>query len=379
MTDRELWIALLTKVAEPVLVALDEHRLKRDMPVETQPGQEENRRKATHLEALGRTLVGLAPWLDCPLVDGEESQLRDRFASLARRAIVAGTHPQSPDFCNFTDGWQPLVDAAFLAHAILRAPVALWKELPEDDRKNVTAALKSTRNRKPAFCNWLLFSAIIEACLCHAGEDWDPMRVDYAIRQHEQWYKGDGVYGDGPAFHWDYYNSYVIQPMLMDVLLTVGKVTKEWESFVEPVMQRATRYAAIQERLIAPDGSFPAIGRSLAYRCGAFQHLAQVALQHRLPDDLPPAQVRSAMTAMIRRTLEPPGTFDADGWLTIGLCGHQPAIGEGYISTGSLYLCTAAFLPLGLPPGDPFWSDAGRPWTSQLAWTGRNLPADHAL
>ena len=51
-----------------------------------------------------------------------------------------------------------------------------------------------------------------------ARRQWDRMRVDYALRQHEQWYKGDGVYGDGPEFHWDYYNSFVIHPMLLDVL-----------------------------------------------------------------------------------------------------------------------------------------------------------------
>ena len=44
------------------------------------------------------------------------------------------------------------------------------------------------------------------------GADWDRVRVDYALRQHEQWYKGDGTYGDGPDFHWDYYNSLVIHP-----------------------------------------------------------------------------------------------------------------------------------------------------------------------
>ena len=49
------------------------------------------------------------------------------------------------------------------------------------------------------------------------------MRVDYALRQHDQWYKGDGAYGDGPTFHWDYYNSFVIHPMLLDVLDVVRR------------------------------------------------------------------------------------------------------------------------------------------------------------
>jgi hypothetical protein len=104
-----------------------------------------------------------------------------------------------------------------------------------------------------------------------------------------------------------------------------------------------------------------------------------VALQRELPDGVTPAQVRGALTAVTRRTLEAPGTFDARGWLTIGLCGHQPSIAEGYISTGSLYLCSASLLPLGLPPDDPFWADPPAPWTSVKAWSGADLPPDHAL
>jgi hypothetical protein len=89
--------------------------------------------------------------------------------------------------------------------------------------------------------------------------------------------------------------------------------------------------------------------------------------------------VRGALGAVIRRTLDAPGTFDADGWLRIGLSGHQPGVGEGYISTGSLYLCATALLPLGLPASDPFWSDAAQPWTAVKAWSGQPFPIDHAL
>jgi hypothetical protein len=94
---------------------------------------------------------------------------------------------------------------------------------------------------------------------------------------------------------------------------------------------------------------------------------------------LKPAQVRCALTAVIRRMIEALGTFDANGWLQIGFCGHQPAIGESYISTGSLYLCSAGLLPLGLSPGDEFWSAPAARWTAQKLWSGENLPADHAL
>ena len=77
--------------------------------------------------------------------------------------------------------------------------------------------------------------------------------------------------------------------------------------------------------------------------------------------------------------IEAPETFDANGWLQIGFCGHQPALGEDYISTGSLYLCSAGLLPLGLPPEDEFWSAPAERWTSQKIWSGGNAPADHAI
>ncbi|MCX6944509.1 MAG: DUF2264 domain-containing protein, partial [Opitutales bacterium] len=81
----------------------------------------------------------------------------------------------------------------------------------------------------------------------------------------------------------------------------------------------------------------------------------------------------------LNRTLAAPGTFDAAGWLRIGLAGSQPALAEHYISTGSLYLCSTALLPLGLPATDPFWTDPDVPTTWERAWSGQNLPADHAL
>jgi len=191
--------------------------------------------------------------------------------------------------------------------------------------------------------------------------------------------KGDGAYGDGPSFHWDYYNSFVIHPMLLSVLDECHEEVPAWKELAPRVAERARRYAAVQERLIAPDGSFPAIGRSLAYRCGAFHLLADVALRRRLPDGVRPAQARGALTAVIRRTMEAPHTFDDDGWLRIGFCGHQPDVGEPYISTGSLYLCAVALLPLGLPAADDFWSRAPQPWTSAKAWSGEAFPIDHAL
>jgi hypothetical protein len=360
--DRTYWISILRRLAEPVLT-----RLSR-MPVEQARGA--NREQVSRLEALGRLVAGIAPWLE----RGE-----DDLAARTRAAIAAAVDPASPDALNFTRDRQPLVDAAFLAQGILRAPQALRDRFEPAARRHLIAALESTRTITPGFNNWLLFSATIEACLKGLGAGWDRTRVDYALRQHEQWYKGDGAYGDGPEFHWDYYNSFVIHPMLVDVLDACGAESPAWTDLAARERVRAARFAAVQERLIAADGSFPPLGRSIAYRCGAFHALAQAALRHRLPEGISPAQARGALSAVIRRSMEAPDTFDADGWLRIGFCGHQPAIGETYISTGSLYLCSVALLPLGLPPSDDFWSAPPQAWTAAKAWSGQPFPIDHAL
>ncbi len=378
-SDRAYWLRTLTRLSEPVLRNLAAGKLKRNMPVESVTGKPEERRRYTHLEALGRLLAGIAPWLEAPLPPGAERDSQQRFAALARDAIRSATDPQSPDYLNFHDGGQPLVDCGFLAQAILRAPRELWTRLDAAVQRALAAALISSRAITPGFNNWLLFSATVEAALALMGERWDAMRIDYAVRQHQQWYVGDGVYGDGPHFHWDYYNSFVIQPMLLDVLGQIGAHSKNWASLVPETWARAKRYAAIQERLISPEGTFPAVGRSIAYRCGAFQLLAQTALLGQLPAPLTGARVRSALTAVMRRTLEAPGTFDSGGWLAVGLCGHQPHLGESYISTGSLYLCAVVLLPLGLAPSDPFWSAPAEDWTARRLWRGEDAPADHAI
>jgi len=379
--DRAYWLRHVECVSGPVLRALKERTLRRTMPVEAAPGERESRAVGTHLEALGRLLAGLAPWLELDPSAGETAQetaLRSRYRDNALAGIASALDPASPDHMPFGESGQTLVDSSFLALALLRAPNQLLGKLDATTRQRLAAALITQRRVQPGFTNWLLFAAMNEALLKVLDQPWDRMRVDYALRSLESWYVGDGVYGDGPHFHWDFYNSFVMQPYLLQLMDTVGGESPVWAAMREPIHRHAQRYAAVQERLIAPDGSYPVIGRSITYRCGAFHLLADAARRHMLPEAVAPPQVRSAISAVMRRTLGSEGTFTPEGWLQIGLAGHQPGLGEGYISTGSLYLCSAAWLPLGLPPADPFWSGPAEPWTSQKIWSGQNAPVDHA-
>ena len=365
----KLWQAYASKLAEPVLRNVAAGTLHARMPVEQAASTD--RRHVTHLEAFGRLLAGIGPWL--------ESGFAPVYPGLVLQGLDRAVDPASPDYMNFTSERQPLVDAAFLVQGLLRAPTSVLAHIQGATRTNLIAALESTRAIAPPLNNWVLFAAMIEAGLYALGARVDWLRIENAFREHEQWYKGDGAYGDGPAFHWDYYNSFVIHPMLVDVAAAMGDSLALVKEMAPRIEERAKRYAAVQERMIAPDGTFPPIGRSLAYRCGAFHLLAQSALRRALPDDVTPPQVRTALFAVIKRTLDAPDTFDEKGWLRIGFCGHQPSVGETYISTGSLYLCSVAFLPLGLHWSDPFWSAPAEPFTQQRAWSGQPFPIDHAL
>jgi hypothetical protein len=379
ISDRAFWVETAVKLAHPMLSALADDALKERMPVEApDPNSIPDRKNYTYLEGFGRLMCGISPWLALPDDNTPESQLRSKYRQMALKGLSYAVDPKAKSYMNFSNGYQPLVDASFLAYAFVRAP-KLWEQVDAQTQQNVINAFLQTRQIKPWFNNWLLFSGMIEAFFLQVGQNYDKMRIDFAVRQHIQWYKGDGMFGDGEEFHWDYYNSYVIQPYLYDILKLAAPKESGYKPILESVTKYAKRFAAIQERLVAPDGTFPVIGRSICYRCGAFQHLANMALLKDLPQELKPAQVRGALTAVIRKTTESPANFDAIGWLQLGLSGHQPHLAESYISTGSLYLCATALLPLGLPASDPFWADAPEDWTSRKVWSGQDFPADHAI
>ncbi len=286
--DRTYWIQQVELVSEPVLKALKEGTLRRKMPVEAVPGQEQARAVGTHLEALGRLLSGLAPWLELEPTAEEtqkETALRNHYRDCALAGINSALDPSSPDYMHFGESSQTLVDSSFLALALLRAPRQLLNKLDARTQQRLAEALVTQRKVQPPFNNWLLFAAMNEALLMTLHQPWDRMRVDYALRELQSWYLGDGTYGDGPHFHWDFYNSFVIQPYLLQLMDTLGDQSPSWSSMRASIHGRAQRYAAIQERLIAPDGSYPAIGRSITYRCGAFHLLADASRRKMLPDE----------------------------------------------------------------------------------------------
>ncbi|GAB3731732.1 DUF2264 domain-containing protein [Spirosoma lituiforme] len=379
LVDRQFWLTQMDKMVRPVITSLAHDSLRIVMPkvVSKRVDNKEHRIQVQYVEVLGRVLSGIAPWLQGAGGSAEEVKLRNQYRQWVLQGVHNALDSTAKDYMPFTIAGQQLVDASFIALAFVRAPT-LWERLPKTDQTKLVNALKSTRQFKPVFSNWLLFSAMTEAFFCRYGYEWDPMRVDYALQQLEQWYVGDGLYSDGPSYAYDYYNSYVMHPYLAAITDVIGKKTNAYDSMIAKLKKRNERYAVIQERLINTDGTYPATGRSLVYRGAVFQHLADMARRNALPDPIRPAQVRCALTAVIKKTLESPTTYQ-NGWLTIGLYGSQPDLADFYNNQGSLYIATAIFLPLGLPASDPFWAGAPEKWSAQKIWSGEDVPNDHSV
>ncbi|NQX55832.1 DUF2264 domain-containing protein [Pedobacter panaciterrae] len=375
--DREYWCELLYKIASPVVSNLASGTLKKNMPLEKSPTFDSRSLSVTYLEAVGRTYAGIAPWIALPDDNTREAVLRKKLRADAITGLNKCFDPSSPDLLNFSKDYQPIVDSAYLAQAFLRAPKALWEPLDSLTKQRIVSSFKSLRNRKPFNSNWLLFGAITEAFLLSIGEEYNHVRITNGVDSLNDWYKGDGWYGDGPNLAFDYYNSFVIHPMMVDTLrLLVDHKLAEEKSY-ELALIRMQRYAVGQERMISPEGTYPPIGRSITYRTGAFQALSQIALMEKLPESILPAQVRCALTKVKQNMYSIPGTFDKNNWLTLGFCGHQPDIADYYTSTGSLYMATLSFLPLGLPETNLFWTQAPADWTAKSAWSGKSFQKDY--
>lgn len=377
--DREVWVKALCKIAYPVVHHLSEGTLSRSMPLEISPDYGLEVAKVTYLEAVGRTLAGMAPWLELPDDETEEGKLRKQMREKAVKGLTNAVDPHSPDYLNFRIHQQPIVDAAYVVHAFLRAPKALWEPLDPTTKRRFVEEFKSLRNRTGAYNNWLLFAGITEAFLMKIGEEYDPMRINMAVYKLREWYVGDGWYSDGGKFSMDYYNDYVMHPMLVDMLKVLVDAGRMNADEYEKALKRMIRHSEFSERMIGPDGTYPPFGRSITYRTAAFQSLAQVALMRKLPEHILPAQVRCGLTRVIRNMYEGNQNFDAGGWLVLGFNGHQPEIADVYTSTGSLYIATLGFLPLGLPGDDPFWTDAPAEWTALKAWTGKKVKRDYKV
>jgi hypothetical protein len=380
--DRQYMLDLLARMAQPVLGPMSEGKLQAVFDPELSPTWDGRNVTVAYLECFGRLISGIAPWLALPDDDSGEGKLRARLRQQALASYAHSVDPASPDYLLWRDHGQALVDSAYFTNAFLRAPRQLWEPLDATTKKRVIQEIQGLRRVSPPYSNWLLFAAMNEAFLLSIGEEWDPVRIDLAVRKINEWYAGDGWYADGPHFHFDHYNSYVIQPMLVEILEVLLATKATFNSLnaaalLDQAYKRLQRHGEQLERIIGPEGSYAPIGRSLTYRTAVFQPLGLLAWRKRLPPSLPEGQVRAATLAVQRAVFRFPSNFDDKGFLTLGFTGHHPKLADWYSNAGSMYIASESLIALGLPANDSYWTSPALPWTSKKAFSGQEFPKDY--
>lgn len=382
LPPRQYWCSIAYKMAAPVLSNMSRGELQKNMLLEISPSFDKRDKRVAYMECFGRLMAGISPWLALPDDETAEGKQRKQLREWALASYKNAVDPQSPDYLLWRGHGQALVDAAYVAESFVRAYDALWMPLDSVTKQRYINEFTQLRRVDPPYTNWLLFSSEIESFLAKAGAQHDEYRINSAIRKTEEWYVGDGWYADGPVFAFDYYSSYVFHPMYLETLQNMvdakSNTRIDYKKYHARALKRAQKFAIVLERFISPEGTYPVIGRSTPYRLAAMQPLALMAWYKTLPQDLSNGQVRAALTAVMHRMFDQQNNFNAGGYLTIGFCGSQPGTADWYTNNGSLYMTSLAFMPLGLPATDPFWTDADQPWTQVKAWGGQDFPKDHA-
>lgn len=375
--DRIHWVSILQKITFPVLNNLAKGSLRKNMPYESTSAEGQ---KFSYLEAFARVFNGIAPWLELGPDNSEEGTVREKYIRMTMKAISNAVNPNNSDYIFVVEPKQSLVDVALFAQGLLRAKNQIWLNLPMDDQARIIRELKNTRVIAPYENHWLLFTSMIEAALLEFTGECDKERLSYGVsRFRDDFYIGDGIYSDGEDFTSGYFNSIVIHPMLNDILKVMRKYSISEGELLDVQLMRSSRLSSQLERTISPEGTYPLLGSCLSYRCGVFHLLSQAALLKILPRNIKPAQVRSALTTVLKKQFAENQNFSSNGWLLIGLNGSQLDISESDINTGSVYFCCAIFLALGLPASDLFWTEPYAEWTSVQAWTGQPIQKDQTI
>ena len=305
--DRSVWVGTVRRLADPVLNNLANGTLRMRMPVEQAAGAT-NRPSVTHLEAVGRLMAGIAPWLELgagrvggraasrPLCGpGPASDRPGRRSGLARfsqfhaqsaatggrRVPGAGPAPRAAPAsreAGFPDGHAPGGGAGVHArdHSGVQQLAAVFRDGRSRALRAGRAGRRDARGLRAAPAR-----PVVQGRRGVRRRPGVPLGLlqqlrhpsDAAGRPRRLPRQGDGVEGAGRP----------------------GRGTRA------PLRRRP---GTARSRRTEASRRSVARSRTAAAR---FNLLAQMALRRSLPQDVTAPQVRGALTAVIRRTLEAPG------------------------------------------------------------------------
>jgi hypothetical protein len=285
---------------------------------------------------------------------------------LMRRALLAGTDPESPAFWGdpvSTGLGQVTVESGQVAYALWQTRARIWDRLaPAEQRRIADWLLACGQPPEQRWRNnWALFWAVNHAAREALGLHFDTEVVDDVIwRYLDDVYCGDGWYDDGPARGAGHFDDYNLWVFAAHVLAWVDIDGGRHAERAGELLDRVRQLMAHVPNFIAADGAWPEYGRSGAYKFARLGAMVWAYRQGAWPHSagLLRTIVERHLGWYLRR-----GAMRADGTLRQALTSTgSDAIRETYISTGATYWAMQAFGALwSLADDDPFWHATPEP------------------
>ncbi len=385
---RNQWLSILLQITNPVINGFINKDIKSIFPIHfsahlSKDDKRRNQTEIVFIELFSRTLLGISI-----LFQNEESIYKNNLNDLFQNVLfmINTTFSGYLDFYHSSITDQLIVEMANCALAFIRAPY-LWNSLHPLIKNNILKIMYySITKFKPHMNNWLLFEALIEIFLYKNQKIKILNKTLLNIRVIESYYIGDGWYKDGPLFHMDFYNSYVILPFLITIYQELHLLNYQnngilFKNLYQKTLLKIQKHSEFLERLIGIDGSFPIFGRSAVYRSAVFHALVTNVYISELPQTLSYGQVRAGLNAVIINMFqnEKIKIVDEHGFLTFGFSGFQPQLADEYSNSGSVYFALLIFMPLGLDENNIFWSSNEEDWSQKKLYNGNSINRDKSI
>lgn len=347
MKNREIWFNYMKNLSYPILNKL-------------YTGDCENIKiqgyntKNFSLEGFCRTFVGISYWMNTNQINLDEKKLSDEYIKYINQILIL-FFERKKYIIHYNDP-QLIVEFAILCLSFFRSENTIWCKLNHNLKNKILDSIEIvSKYKNTSINNWLLFESIIHLFLLNNGRKYDENKIVNNLNIVNSWYLGEGFYLDGKKFSMDYYNSFVIHPFLIEIILKLpSELTKKLKMKYLTVLERSQEYSKFLMEITHKNGDFPRLGRSITYRFGAFHIISLLVYLNKINfDNLNDINIK--LTNVLRR-FELKSITNKLGLLEIGFKNNEKYLGETYINTGSLYFCMNFFLALGLDEKNKFWN-----------------------
>ncbi|HTB79578.1 MAG TPA: DUF2264 domain-containing protein [Opitutaceae bacterium] len=329
------------KVFMDLWTPLERHLLMEGAAVSLEHNQAHYGEPARFLEAFARPLWGLAPFAAGGGIFHQWNVIRE--------VIECGVDPGHPKYWGLgSNKDHRFTDYPAIASLMAFAPTCTWKIFEPKTKDNIVSWLSHINTVELYNNNWLFFRVLTNLSLAKIGAPYDLRQINSDLTRLDEFYCGEGWYGDGNESQIDYY-----LPMTMHYYSLIWAGLNASDSVWTPrFKERAQAFAPQFAAWFANDGSAIPFGRSLTYRFaqGAFWG----ALAFANVEALPWGVIKDLYLKHLRWWLRQP-IFTETGILSVGYGYPNLSMAEDYNGPGSPYWAFKIFLPLALPSSHPFW------------------------